>query len=63
MASIYPNCPGSSSHMLRAYPQALGSLTLSGHRSTGDMSNCGLGGYLEKHAAIPRNEQQTGPLD
>jgi hypothetical protein len=37
--------------MHETYPQALGSLTLFDHQSTGDMPNCGSGEYLEKHAA------------
>jgi hypothetical protein len=63
MASTYPNCPGSSSYMHRAYPQALGPLALFDHQSASDKVNCGSGGYLERHAAAPRNEQQAGLLN
>jgi hypothetical protein len=59
MESTFPNCLGSSSHMHGACPQALGSQALSDHWSVGDKLNCGLGGYLEKHAAAPRYMQRT----
>jgi hypothetical protein len=61
MANTYPNCPGSLSHMLRAYPQALDSLAWSDHRSVGDVLNCGLGGYPKNHAVAPRMSNKLGP--
>jgi hypothetical protein len=47
--------------MLGAYLQGFDSLFLSDHQPMVDKLNYGSDAFPRKHAAIPRNEQWTGP--